>query len=133
MAFIRNIRYNKNMKIDIKNIQPEGRRVIVEVPADEKTESGLELSTTAGSVTPIMGTVIAKGIISEYAIGTVIFFRKYSVDELAVKSEGEEKKIYLVEDIEVVATYKLPVEEVVDQRKVKLEANKLNQDAVKPS
>lgn len=103
------------MNIQIEKVRPVGATMVIEpFTGDEETDSGLILSKETISATPVMGTVIAAGELSKYKKGQIIFFARYSADELKVQQQGDEVKIYIVEDVDVRATYNETQEEKKD-------------------
>ena len=73
---------------------------------DSITESGFELPQEQHQSTPVLGSVIAAGTESQFAVGDVVFFRRYSVDELSFNVDGVKQTVSFLTDNEVVATFK---------------------------
>lgn len=95
------------MAKDLK-LQPLGKRVLVRpLEVEEKTESGLIIPDTADKEKPSQGTVVKLGntrkdfkfLVKE---GDVVFFKKYSPDEIEMKGE----KYYLIEEEDILAIVK---------------------------
>jgi len=87
-------------------IKPIGARVAIEpIQGDKETESGLLLSDSNNIALPVKGKIIAAGEFSNFKqnIGDIIFFRRYSVDELKLNEGGEEKKFYFCDDVDIIA------------------------------
>lgn len=87
-------------------IKPIGARVAIEpVQGDKETATGIVLSDSNNVSLPVRGRIITAGSTSVFAdrIGKIIFFRRYSVDELKLNEEGEEKKFYFCDDQDVIA------------------------------
>ena len=93
------------MKITVENVVPKKNMLLLEPykQADE-TEGGLVISQGDGFASPIMGTVLRVGSKATYKVGTVVMFRKYSVDALKLNTSEGQKEFYLLEDEEVIAT-----------------------------
>lgn len=87
-------------------ITPIGKRVLI-TPAqgDTLSEAGLELSSSNNAATPVKGEIVKAGSESAFSsyIGRVVYFRRYSVDELKGEEKGREFKIYLVDDADIIA------------------------------
>lgn len=87
----------------MEKIKPVGARCLVEVykPA-EKSASGILLDNSSNSsAAPVRGTVVDSGSDSKFKKGDVIFYRRYSVDELKVITEKGEEVIYFVDDQDI--------------------------------
>ncbi len=90
-------------------IKPLGKRSLVEpYKAANKTESGLIMdnSSTSGSA-PVKGTVIEEGTESVLKKGDVIYFRRYSIDELKIITEKGETFVNFVDDDDVLGVEKV--------------------------
>lgn len=90
-------------------IKPIGQRSLVEpYKAANSTESGLYLdtSTTDGSA-PVKGTVLDVGEKSVLQKGDIIYFRRYSVDELKISTEKGEMVVCFVDDEDVLGVEKV--------------------------
>lgn len=96
------------MKIlDVQDIVPlKNGLIIKELEKDTVTESGLELPEQQHAGTPVLGQVIAVGEESKFVIGDIIFFRRYSVDELSFTVDGKKVTVNFLTDSEVVAKFK---------------------------
>ena len=96
------------MKIlDVKDIVPLRDGVIIrEFEHDTITESGFELPENQHQATPVLGQVVAAGANSQFKIGDIVFFRRYSVDELSFTVDGKKVTVNFLTDNEVVATLK---------------------------
>lgn len=91
--------------IDVKDIVPLKNCLIIrEFERETTTESGLELPENQNQGTPVVGEVVAIGPESQFKIGDVVFFRRYSVDSLTFKVDGKTVEVNLLTDSEVVAT-----------------------------
>jgi co-chaperonin GroES (HSP10) len=90
--------------IDVRDIVPLKTGIIIkELERETVTESGLELTETQNSGTPVVGTVVAVGEESRFKIGDTVFFRRYSVDELSFIVDGKKQTVNFITDDEVVA------------------------------
>lgn len=88
-------------------IFPIGQRVLVElVDASTTSASGLEVATGNSLQLPVMGRVVRPGDQSRFAAGDTLMFRRYAVDELKFDIEGDEVKVYLADDADVLAIIK---------------------------
>lgn len=91
--------------MDIDKIDTVNERMLVEPVKMEETESGFA-SIEMGKSTPVMGKVI-KGN-SHYKPGDILFFRRYSVDELNFRTkDGGEQTLWVVESEDVVAVQRV--------------------------
>lgn len=89
-----------------EEICPVGAKMIIEPFTVDETASGLERSNQ-GYSTPIKGTVLKGGDTSKFKEGDVVYFRRYSVDELKEpQADGSEKSLFIVEDNDVCAIIK---------------------------
>lgn len=96
------------MKIlDVKNIVPLKKGLIIR-PFEKETETavGLMMPESSHTGTPVLGTVVAAGDESRFKIGDILFFRRYSVDELTFDIDGKKVEVNMLTDEEVVAYYK---------------------------
>lgn len=105
----------------MQNIIPIGKRCLVKpYQAAEKTESGLLMNNESNvSAAPVKGTVVAAGRGrwwklwldgSEFQVGDVLYFRRYSIDILKTITEKGEQVVNVVEDADVIAK-ELPTNE----------------------
>lgn len=94
------------MEIKAENIQPLKNFVLIkaiEKPAE--TAAGFVMPEETYSPTPVIGTIFAKGPDSKFNIGEVVFFRRFSVDELKFNSnDGKPEMVSLISDDEIVGT-----------------------------
>jgi co-chaperonin GroES (HSP10) len=92
-------------KINVSNVQAIGERVLVDVyKAAEETSSGLVMDNSSNtSAAPVLGTVLNAGDKSQFKKGDVIFFRRYSTDELKFITEEGEQVLVVVEDVDILA------------------------------
>lgn len=84
-------------------IQPIGKRVIIEPVEANETTNGFKLSDENSSMTPMRGTITALGDVDGFDVGEIIYFRRYSADELKYQTPEGEKKVFLVELDEILA------------------------------
>lgn len=91
----------------IERIIPKKNRILIQPKQrGEVTKSGIILPESDSNATPVMGTIIAAGNESEYAVGQTVLWRRFSVDELKIETPEEEIIMYFVEDDEVIAVIK---------------------------
>lgn len=88
-------------------INPVGKRVVLKIyESADKSASGIILNndsnTSAGKV---LGTIIEAGEESRFftSLGKLVFFRRYSMDELKYVSSEGEQTVTLVDDDEILA------------------------------
>jgi co-chaperonin GroES (HSP10) len=94
------------MNLDINNIQPTKNYCLVEIASTEiETASGIVQSEAQAYSTPVYGTVKKAGPESSFKEGDILFFRRYSVDELKFVTEKGEQILHLVQDPDVVGVY----------------------------
>ena len=96
------------MKFTVTDIVP-CRKFILVKPLEKPTEtdSGLVLPEQGFSPTPVCGEVVAAGDESEFHVGQMVFFRRYSVDSLKFYGEdGNLIELNLLADEEIVARIK---------------------------
>lgn len=87
-------------------IQPIGARVSIEpYQGDKESESGLILSDANNAQTPVRGKILRVGEESKFKgkEGTVVYFRRYSIDELKGNDKGEEFKLFFCDDADIIA------------------------------
>lgn len=85
-------------------LKPIGARVAIEpAQGDSVSEGGLVLSDSNNTAMPVRGKVIARGNSSQFDIGDILYFRRYSVDVLKMNEGGLEKIINMVDDADIVA------------------------------
>lgn len=90
----------------MSKIIPIGARVAIEpYQGDEKSLSGLELSSANNATLPVRGKVLSAGKESVFKVGDILYFRRYSVDILTLNENGLEKKINMVDDADVIALH----------------------------
>ncbi len=90
--------------IDVKNIVPLKNGVIIRpLERETTTESGFELPQAQHQATPVVGTIVAAGEESKFKVGDMVFFRRYSVDELSFQIDGKKVEVNFLTDEEVVA------------------------------
>lgn len=92
-------------EIKIENIRPVGSFVLIEpVNRPEETSSGFIIPEEGYTPTPVIGKIIAVGEASIYKEGDMVFFRRYSIDELKFNTGGTQQIVSLISDDEIVAT-----------------------------
>jgi len=91
-----------------ENVYPIGKRVLLKIyESANETEGGLTLSHSDNThMAPILGTVLKVGDKSVFKEGDMVFFRRYSVDELKFVTSSGEQKVHMVEDDEIIGLYK---------------------------
>ncbi len=89
-----------------KYIQPVGARSLIKAheAATESANGLLRANSSNAAAAPVKGIVIAAGTQSAFKVDEVIFFRRYSVDELKIVTENGEEVVTLVDDEDVLAT-----------------------------
>ncbi len=92
-------------EITVSSIVPLKQFILVEpLNRTEETSSGLILPEEKYTPTPVVGKVLKAGVDSQFAIGDIVFFRRYSIDELKfATADGVEQLVSLISDDEVVA------------------------------
>jgi co-chaperonin GroES (HSP10) len=90
-------------------IIPIGNRYIIEVyKAAEETESGLVMDNTSNvSAAPIKGTILEVGDNARFAVGDVVYFRRYSIDQLKYITEQGEQEVSIIEAEDILAQEKV--------------------------
>ena len=92
------------LEIKVENIVPLKKFIIIEpLEAPTESESGLEMPEDTNPGTPTIGRVIKVGEDSQFKEGNLVFFRRYSVDELRFRTPSGESTVNLLQDDEVVA------------------------------
>ena len=87
----------------MNNVEPIGARVIIEPEKLTETDSGI-LRADQGQATPVKGTVKAAGKDSQFKVGDILFFRRYSVDDLKMPmADGTEQSLFICDDADIVA------------------------------
>lgn len=86
-------------------MKPLGSYCIIDIPkSDIELKSRVVASEAQAYNTPVTGTVVNAGPKSKFIPGDVLYFRRYSVDELRlVTADLGENSIFLVEDADAVA------------------------------
>jgi len=93
-----------NIQVDPTKITPVKNFLFIEVYQPKKeTTSGIILPDTSasGSATPTVGKIIKAGSDSKFQPGQIVLFRRYSLDELKYMEDMIEKKVYFLEDSEI--------------------------------
>lgn len=87
----------KPFELKAENIYPSKNFMLVSsLSGDEKTKSGIIIPNAAfNGAVPTVGEVFRAGSDSKYKSGSVVLFRKYSVDEVAF---GLEKYMFVTDD-----------------------------------
>ena len=96
------------MKFTVTDIVP-CRKFILVKPLEKPTEtdSGLVLPEQGFSPTPVAAEVISAGDESDFKAGDIVFFRRYSHDELKFYgTDGQLITLSLLADEEIVAKVK---------------------------
>lgn len=108
------------MKIKSDNIHPVLNYLLIEVTVETQTSGGLDLAEDGGHNLPSVGTIIRAGETARYKAGETVMFRKFSADEISVKSAEKEDKFWLLEDEQVIATIKNKVKPKNKHEQIKL-------------
>ena len=92
-------------EITVSNIVPLKQFILIEpLNRTEETTSGLILPEEKYTPTPVVGKVLRAGADSQFVAGDIVFFRRYSTDELKfATADGIEQLVSLISDDEVVA------------------------------
>lgn len=95
-----------NFSVD--QIQPLAKHILVKpIGRPTETSTGFVMPEEGWSPTPVVGLVIAAGEGSQFKVGQIVFFRRYSVDELKfISADGQNQIVNLLSDDEIVATIK---------------------------
>lgn len=93
------------MKITIEKIKPQKDFVLIEpdVIKQSETENGFVLPEEKYTPTPVLGRIIAVGPDSNLEVGQIVFFRRFSIDELKFNLDGKKHVVSLLSDDEIVA------------------------------
>ena len=92
------------MDINTNLVQPRKGFLLLEVPEKvTQTASGIALANNEGDTVPVQAKVLKAGEGCDIKEGQQILFRKYSVDEVKVKTETGEKIFWLLENDSVLA------------------------------
>lgn len=90
----------KNIKTN--NITPTKGRLLVEVyEGENETSSGLEIVTAGANTAPVLGTLLKVGKDSTFTEGDIVFFRRYSTDELRINKGETEEVFYFIDESDV--------------------------------
>ncbi len=93
--------------LDISKIVPLRDGVLIKpFEQDGETSSGMLLPEQQHQATPVLGEVIAKGGNSQFEVGDIVFFRRYSIDELSFPVDGKKITVSFLTDSEIVAKFK---------------------------
>lgn len=93
------------MELNGDLITPVGDKLLVEVEENATTtDGGMTVVNGAGNTAPVMGTIVKAGEKSKYAPGTVVMFRRYTIDELKITTAAGEQTAYFLEDADILAT-----------------------------
>lgn len=95
------------MHLDTSLIEPLRDYCLVEIAkTDVETTSGIFISEAQAYSTPVFGTVKKAGPKSGFNPGDILFFRRYSVDELKFVTDEGDQTIFLVQTPDIVCAYK---------------------------
>ena len=85
-------------------IRPVGARVLIKVQtAASKSTSGLYLdNSTNNSAAPVKGEVLEAGAKSQFSKGDIIYYRRYSTDDLKIVEADGEKTVTFVDDEDII-------------------------------
>lgn len=92
--------------IAIENILPQDDFMLISPMRQEekKTKGGIIVSDVGNmGATPTIGEVVKRGPNARFDIGTTVMFRKYSVDEIAIKQIGT---MYFIANEDVICEFK---------------------------
>lgn len=90
--------------MDIKNIEVDGERMLVEpIESAKESKSGLILDTSTANSAEVLGKILKLGKETyegkpiEWKIGQRVLWRRYSLDSIKFFSDEGEKKVYFVD------------------------------------
>ncbi len=87
----------------MNELEPVGARVLITpFRAAEQSASGLIMENSTSNNAPVKGTVLKAGSKSDFHPGDEIFYRRYSLDELKIKTAEGEQVVNFVEDEDIV-------------------------------
>ena len=95
--------------IAVEEIIPQGDMMLIEpmgFTGEQKTKSGIVIANQESSATPSIGKILAAGTKAKYKVGEMVFFRRYSLDEIEVKMADGKKKMSFIATEDVIAEYK---------------------------
>ena len=126
------------MEINPNDILPSGARLLI--APDEKateTEGGIILGGDEKNSAPVKGTILATGPLSKFLVGTVVLFRRYSIDELKIQTSVGEQVVYFLDDQDILGSIKVDLpDNIIKYPKIaeKKELDQIkNADEKKPS
>lgn len=96
-----------------ENIYPVGPRILLEVwKQASETSAGLAMAEGDGHATPTVGRVVrtGNGEASPFKVGDFLMWRRYGVDSIKVNTADGDVEFYLLEEEEVIARVRGPVE-----------------------
>ena len=99
----------KQFDITEEEIFPQGDFMLIEpigFTGEQKTKSGIILSEQSSSATPTIGLIKRAGESAKYKEGDMVFFRRYSLDEIEIKVSDGKKKFLFIANEDVIGQYK---------------------------
>jgi len=93
------------MDITLEKIVPLKKSVLIKPRTrTAETDGGLVIPEESYTPTPVVGDVLAVGEESQFKVGDIVFFRRYSIDELKFNTaDGVQQIVSLITDDEIVA------------------------------
>ena len=115
----------------ITDIEPTKGHVLVELPEANKEVGGVILAGDQANTAPVRGTIIRiPELGSPFAVGEVVFFRKYAIDELKFNEEDlTEVQVYIVDEREILGAVR-PIAEKVAFNEQEVRAETKDADKV---
>lgn len=93
-------------EIKVENLVPLKKFILIKpLSKVEETSAGFVMpEDTSANTAPVVGEVLKAGDESQFKEGQLVFFRRFSVDELKFSNpDGSQQVVSLISDDEVVA------------------------------
>ena len=100
---------DKEFDILAEEIFPTGEFMLIEpvgFVGEQVSKAGIIIASASNSATPTLGKVLRAGEKANYKEGDLVFFRRYSLDEIEVKVTDGKRKFLFIGNEDCIAQYK---------------------------
>ena len=100
---------NNDFQITVDEIFPQGEMMLVdpiEFSGEQSTKSGIVLVTEHTQATPTLARILRAGPDAKYKEDSIVFFRRYSLDEIEVKMSTGKRKLNFINTEDVISEYR---------------------------
>jgi co-chaperonin GroES (HSP10) len=100
---------NEKFEITLEEIFPQGEMMLVdpvEFSGEQISKGGIIMPGNAMQATPTLARVVRAGNDAKFKEGSVVIFRRYSLDEIKIKTSSGDKMLNFVSNEDIISEYR---------------------------